>query len=48
MYFECRRCHEKINVGIINDKRILKIIAERHFRKKHNEELIDHSLVTIN
>ena len=48
MYFECRKCHEKINIGKLEDKKVIKIIAERHFREKHNEELIDHELVTIN
>ena len=48
MYFECRKCHEKIKVGKLEDKQIMKIIAERHFREKHNVELIDHKLVTIN
>ncbi|MEK6882187.1 MAG: hypothetical protein AABY22_21395 [Nanoarchaeota archaeon] len=48
MYFECRECHEKIDVEKIENKKNLMAIAEKHFWDKHNEELLGHQLITIN
>ena len=47
MYFICNICQRKVKIKI-EDKKMIKIFAERHFKEKHNIELIDHELISIN